>query len=82
MTTKNKANRHFREYYESGCLCILTNKIKKTEGGDDAAAVSFYDENCTCSRHPESANRKCWDSLLTLEQIKNLLQSIEKNRIQ
>lgn len=72
---KPSNNKHFREYYELGCLCILTSRIKKMEGGDDAAAVEFYEENCQCSRHTNSANRECWDSLLTPEERKGLLET-------
>ena len=54
-------SKYFRKYYEDGCLCILTNKIKKIEGGDDKLAVDFYEKNCHCSRHTNSAKRECWD---------------------
>lgn len=58
----NKNNdKHLREYYEIGCLCVSTNKIKKFEGPDDTLAVDYYEENCHCSRHTNSANRDCWD---------------------
>lgn len=70
-------NKYFREYYEIGCLCVLTNRIKKIEGGDDAIAVEFYEENCQCSRHTNSANRECWDSLLTPEEHKKLIKSLK-----
>ena len=43
------------EYFENGCLCYLSGKISK---GD---SFEYYYDNCTCTRHPESANRLCWD---------------------
>jgi len=48
------------KYFEEGCLCIITNKIAKKGPADDNA-LEYYLKNCTCSRHPESANRECWD---------------------
>ena len=50
-----------REYFESGCLCILTEKIEKCNYLDDTIAEGYYLKNCHCSRHPESARRYCWD---------------------
>ena len=50
-----------REYFENGCMCILTEKMEKCKNLDDDKAVSYYLKNCHCSRHPESANRHCWD---------------------
>lgn len=47
------------KYFEEGCLCILSGRIlTKT---NDNNALQYYLENCTCSRHPESASRECWD---------------------
>ena len=50
-----------REYFESGCMCILTEKIEKCNHLDDAKAEGYYFKNCHCSRHPVSARRYCWD---------------------
>lgn len=74
--TKTSNDKYFREYYELGCLCVLTNKIEKFEGEDDAEAVEFYEKNCQCSRHTNSANRKCWDSLLTPKEHRKLVNSL------
>ena len=49
-----------REYFENGCMCILTEKIEKCNYLDDKAE-DYYLKNCHCSRHPESSTRYCWD---------------------
>lgn len=76
-----KANKYFRAYYELGCLCVLTNRIKRFEGADDAAAAEYYEKNCHCSRHENSANRECWDSLLTPADRKALIIEVTKAQI-
>ena len=43
------------EYFEEGCLCYLSGKIEK------GSSYQYYYDNCTCSRHPESSTRPCWD---------------------
>lgn len=48
------------EYFESGCLCVLSGKIATAKPGD---GLQYYLDNCTCSRHPESATRSCWDKV-------------------
>ena len=48
------------EYFEEGCLCVLSGKIETAKANDDNA-LQFYLANCTCSRHPESSTRSCWD---------------------
>lgn len=52
---------YFREYFEKGCLCVLTRRIDKFSGEDNELAVKYYEKHCTCSRHPESETRDCWD---------------------
>ena len=47
-------------YFESGCLCVLSGKIAPAKNGD---GLQYYLDNCTCSRHPESATRSCWDKV-------------------
>lgn len=54
-------SKHFRDYYESGCLCLLTGKLERFTGDNNLKAVNYYDENCQCSRNVNSANMKCWD---------------------
>lgn len=49
-----------REYFQKGCLYILSGKIEIAKNDDDQA-LAYYLEKCTCSRHPESATRACWD---------------------
>lgn len=47
-------------YFEAGCLCFLTGKIEKYNGQVEGID-EYYLNNCTCSRHPDSSNRYCWD---------------------
>lgn len=49
------------EYFEVGCVCVLTGLIPKHTTELHADAEQYYMERCTCSRHPESAARECWD---------------------
>lgn len=50
------------EYYEIGCKCIDSNKIKKAGNHlSNKQKEQYYEEKCTCSRHPNSRNRECWD---------------------
>lgn len=50
------------EYFEDGCLCISSGRIAKQDSSQaNANAANYYMENCTCTRHPESAHRYCWD---------------------
>lgn len=49
-------------YFEDGCLCVLTGRIAKVGNAADAeTAEQYYMDNCTCTRHPESHTRECWD---------------------
>ncbi|KPY55700.1 hypothetical protein [Pseudomonas amygdali] len=49
-----------RDYFETGCSCILTNKTLQPCPTDmaDAEAVSFYELNCHCSRNYQHFGRK------------------------
>lgn len=41
-----------REYFESGCICILSGNIPKLSSDfDNWEAVEFYEKNCNCSRN-------------------------------
>lgn len=64
-TSEQRRIDHLVEYFEGGCLCLITGRIKSanTKGQD---AENYYMENCTCSRHPESATRYCWDRVKIL----------------
>lgn len=62
--TENKEARNLVHYFEQGCVCLLTNKIEKCDSQDPVEAEAYYTEKCTCSRHPESATRDCWDKQL------------------
>ncbi len=49
------------EYFEEGCLCVLTGRIEKTLlVGEEGC--NYYMSNCTCTRHPERNREDCWDS--------------------
>lgn len=61
MSLIKDKDKFFREYYESGCLCLLTGKLEKYNGSDNEEAVDYYNDNCNCSRNINSANRNCWD---------------------
>lgn len=63
------------KHFEGGCLCVLTGRIEKQAPGS-IDAERFYLDNCTCSRHPESASRECWDHDKDLR--KAALQQIAK----
>lgn len=53
------------EYFEIGCRCIDSNKIKKADSDlSNAEKLDYYMEQCSCTRHPESRNRNCWDKNL------------------
>lgn len=48
------------------CVVILvTVLIIKTvkQDSNNADAAYYYYENCTCTRHPDSENRECWDKV-------------------
>lgn len=41
-----------REYWESGCLCILTGRIKTISAScSHRFANNYYESNCRCTRH-------------------------------
>jgi hypothetical protein len=48
------------DYFEKGCLCVLSGRINKALSRDDTG-LQYYLDNCTCTRHPDSASRECWD---------------------
>lgn len=53
-TPEQSARRHasIREYFEAGCLCILTGEIqKKPETVSDFEASVYYENSCKCSRN-------------------------------
>lgn len=52
------------DYFERGCLCLVTDRIEKHNKETVSEGLDYYMENCTCSRHPESAKRLCWDKQL------------------
>lgn len=43
-----------RDYWEQGCLCILTGRTKLQHNETDEVANAYYLLMCQCSRHPES----------------------------
>lgn len=41
-----------RNYFESGCYCIITKKIKKLAPEvSDQNAIAYYESACTCNRN-------------------------------
>ena len=51
---KEKERLHLnRQYFEDGCLCIHTLKTLQAcpTNMPDADAVTFYEQNCKCSRN-------------------------------
>ena len=53
------------EYFEIGCRCIDSSRIKKPlESLSNESKLEYYIQQCTCTRHPESARRHCWDRKL------------------
>lgn len=57
-------SRDLVDYFERGCVCLLTSKFEKSDNKDPVQAAAYYMDKCTCSRHPESATRHCWDKTL------------------
>ena len=48
-----------RDYFERGCICVLSTELDKApEVMCEQDAVSYYISNCKCSRHPESNPEK------------------------
>jgi hypothetical protein len=46
-----------QDYFEKGCLCYLTHRMKRPENSTVFEIVDYYIENCKCSRHPDSHQR-------------------------
>ena len=46
---REKVNRY---YFESGCYCIITKRIKKAAAKtSDQEAVAYYERACQCNRN-------------------------------
>lgn len=44
------------EYFEAGCLCILSGGMPTRRGNEsDEELAARYMRSCVCSRHPETA---------------------------
>jgi hypothetical protein len=44
-----------RSYFERGCLCIFSGRLKALEAmTPDSEAVAFYEANCKCTRNYEN----------------------------
>jgi hypothetical protein len=41
-----------RVYFEDGCSCTAAGALALSNSEDDKTAVSYYEENCHCSRNP------------------------------
>lgn len=80
LAVKEETNNEFLvNYFEVGCLCLLTNKIKKPKTNDVNEKAYYYISSCTCSRHPESAKRACWDKNLSSSE-KSIMRASIKNK--
>lgn len=55
------SNEVFIDDFESGCLCILIGKINKVHPDYQGDPMEYYMQHCTCTRHPNSETRECWD---------------------
>ena len=44
-----------RDYYESGCECLLFGRMARSVASD-AIAVEYYHNNCKCSRNCKDAS--------------------------
>lgn len=62
-------NKNLVDYFEVGCLCLMLGKIEKPKSGYLEDKLAYYMDNCTCSRHPESSKRDCWDRKVKLSNI-------------
>jgi len=60
------------DYFEVGCCCLIAGKISKPKTNDVNKNADYYMDNCTCSRHPESAKRECWDRNLNASEKREL----------
>lgn len=71
MSNLNNGNvsRNLVEYFEVGCLCLIVGKIQKSKSNYLEDKLTYYMDNCTCSRHPESSKRDCWDRKVELSNI-------------
>lgn len=56
-----------RDYFEKGCVCVLSGRIPATGWVSAEKAFDYYMNTCTCSRHPNSLNMTCWDRELSKE---------------
>lgn len=62
-------NKNLIDYFEVGCLCLMLGKIEKSKSRCLEDKLAYYMDNCTCSRHPESSKRDCWDRKVKLSNI-------------
>lgn len=60
ITAWDENDAQMRDYFESGCLCILKDKTLQKAPAEmsNEDAVKLYMDNCKCSRHPEHGLRK------------------------
>lgn len=58
MRGAREGSTQLREHFEMGCLCIVEGKIKIDPNETNAAAADRYMQQCTCSRHPDSGEKK------------------------
>ncbi len=60
ITAWDENDAQMRDYFESGCLCILKDKTLQKAPAEmsNEDVVKLYMDNCKCSRHPEHGLRK------------------------
>lgn len=66
-------------HFEDGCLCLLTGKLAKATTHDQKG-IDYYMTNYTCTRHPESSPKDCWDSNLSIVQKIKLVNNYETKK--
>lgn len=45
--------KELRDYFETGCICILNGSVHVVPSEGDEEASDRYMNECECSRHPE-----------------------------
>lgn len=76
MTSDDDVLDFSRQYFEGGCLCLLSGIIDKVgEGLSDIEACETYSKSCTCSRNPESP-KSPWDEKVPPAVIKNIVKQV------
>lgn len=76
MTGNTDVLGFLRQYFEGGCLCLLSGILEKASRElSDIEACESYSKSCTCSRNPESP-RSPWDEKVPPAVIKNIVKQV------